>query len=407
MTQGLFRIEISSYNFPARFVGKMLSKILHVFLYFITCCGLQSCSTTNRTRTRTENEQDLEGGVRLDPIADPEEERSHEASSGLNWFGGRSKRGMDYSVTTDPRQRRETRRCSWFRRDKISPSLLPVAGEDLADKSDVNRQKSKEKGKRLDVSSVQDANDEIVLGLFETKDSFSERQNSALALRTFATCARLNASFMRQTAWTPTTESECDSNGAACSSNSQREAKARQSVWSRITFAWNVVRRRIFDAGARFTLTCDEGFPSTSTKTNDNGISDDKKERPKMYSEHKKSAKRFLEAGKFKSKGLRSSRSTSRKPVAIQKLGENESTSFDRDLYMRINKLTVTHDIRQSSLSDPFFVQEGVVIKSDVPVTYITINSQGTDEGSSNEDKPRLKNFFGRFTRKAGIFDSN
>ena len=385
----------------------MLSKILHVFLYFITCCGLQSCSTTNRTRTRTENEQDLEGGVRLDPIADPEEERSHEASSGLNWFGGRSKRGMDYSVTTDPRQRRETRRCSWFRRDKISPSLLPVAGEDLADKSDVNRQKSKEKGKRLDVSSVQDANDEIVLGLFETKDSFSERQNSALALRTFATCARLNASFMRQTAWTPTTESECDSNGAECSSNSQREAKARQSVSSRITFAWNVVRRRIFDSGARFTLTCDEGFPSTSTKTNDNGISDDKKERPKMYSEHKKSAKRFLEAGKFKSKGLRSSRSTSRKPVAIQKLGENESTSFDRDLYMRINKLTVTHDICQSSLSDPFFVQEGAVIKSDVPVTYITINSQGTDEGSSNEDKPRLKNFFGRFTRKAGIFDSN
>ena len=385
----------------------MLSKILHVFLYFITCCGLQSCSTTNRTRTRTENEQDLEGGVRLDPIADPEEERSHEASSGLNWFGGRSKRGMDYSVTTDPRQRRETRRCSWFRRNKISPSFLPVAGEDLADKSDVNRQKSKEQGKRLDVSSVQDANDEIVLGLFETKDSFSERQNSALALRTFATCARLNASFMRQTAWTPTTESECDSNGAECSSNSQREAKARQSVSSRITFAWNVVRRRIFDSGARFTLTCDEGFPSTSTKTNDNGISDDKKERPKMYSEHKKSAKRFLEAGKFKSKGLRSSRSTSRKPVAIQKLGENESTSFDRDLYMRINKLTVTHDIRQSSLSDPFFVQEGVVIKSDVPVTYITINSQGTDEGSSNEDKSRLKNFFGRLTRRAGIFDSN
>ena len=385
----------------------MLSKILHVFLYFITCCGLQSCGTTNRTRTRTENEQDLEGGVRLDPIADPEEERSHEASSGLNWFGGISKRGMDYSVTTDPRQRRETRRCSWFRRNKISPSFLPVAGEDLADKSDVNRQKSKEQGKRLDVSSVQDANDEIVLGLFETKDSFSERQNSALALRTFATCARLNASFMRQTAWTPTTESECDSNGAECSSNSQREAKARQSVSSRITFAWNVVRRRIFDSGARFTLTCDEGFPSTSTKTNDNGISDDKKERPKMYSEHKKSAKRFLEAGKFKSKGLRSSRSTSRKPVAIQKLGENESTSFDRDLYMRINKLTVTHDICQSSLSDPFFVQEGAVIKSDVPVTYITINSQGTDEGSSNEDKSRLKNFFGRLTRRAGIFDSN
>ena len=385
----------------------MLSKILHVFLYFITCCGLQSCSTTNRTRTRTENEQDLEGGVRLDPIADPEEERSHEASSGLNWFGGISKRGMDYSVTTDPRQRRETRRCSWFRRNKISPSFLPVAGEHLVDKADVNRQKTKEQGKRLYVSSVQDANDEIVLGLFETKDSFSERQNSALALRTFATCARLNASFMRQTAWTPTTESECDSNGAECSSNSQREAKARQSVSSRITFAWNVVRRRIFDSGARFTLTCDEGFPSTSTKTNDNGISDDKKERPKMYSEHKKSAKRFLEAGKFKSKGLRSSRSTSRKPVAIQKLGENESTSFDRDLYMRINKLTVTHDICQSSLSDPFFVQEGAVIKSDVPVTYITINSQGTDEGSSNEDKPRLKNFFGRFTRRAGIFDSN
>lgn len=175
----------------------MLSKILHVFLYFITCCGLQWCSTTNRTRTRTENEQDLEGGVRLDPIADPEEERSHEASSGLNWIGGRSKRGMDYNVTTDPRQRRETRLSSWFRRNKISPSFLPVAGEHLADKSDVNRQKSKEQGKRLDVSSVQDANDEIVLGLFETKDSFSERQNSALALRTFATCARLNANFMR------------------------------------------------------------------------------------------------------------------------------------------------------------------------------------------------------------------
>ena len=404
MRQGLFRTEICSYNFPARFVGKMLSKILHVFLYFITCCGLQSCSTTNRTRTRTENEQDLEGGVRLDPIADPEEERSHEASSGLNWFGGRSKRGMDYNVTTNPRQRRETRRCSWFRRNKISPSFLPVAGEHLADKSDVNRQKSKEQGQRLDVSSVQDANDEIVLGLFETKDSFSERQNSALALRTFATCARLNANFMRQTAWTPTTESECDSNSAACSSNNQREAKARQSVWSRITFAWNVFRRRIFDSGARFT-TCDEGFTGTSTERNDNGISDDKKQRPKMYSKHKKGAKRFVRAGKFNNKGLRSSRSTSRKPLAIQKLGENESTNFDRDLYLRINKLTVTHDICQSSLSDPFFVQEDAVIKSDVPVTYITINSQGTDKGSSNEDKHRLKNFFGRFKRRTGIFD--
>ena len=282
---------------------------------------------------------------------------------------------------------------------------MPVAGEHLADKSDVNRQKSKEQGKRLDVGSVQDANDEIVLGLFETKDSFSERQNSALALRTFATCARLNANFMRQTAWTPTTESECDSNGAACSSNSQREAKARQSVWSRITFAWNVVRRRIFDAGARFTLKHDEGFPGTSTKRNDNGISDDKKQRPKMYSKHKKGAKRFVRAGKFNNKGLRSSRSTSRKPLAIQKLGENESTNFDRDLYLRINKLTVTHDICQSSLSDPFFVQEGAVIKSDVPVTYITINSQGTDKGSPNEDKHRLKNFFGRFKRRTGIFD--
>lgn len=385
----------------------MLSKILHVFLYFITCCGLQSCSTTSRTRTRTENEQDIEGGVRLDPIADPEEEHSYEASSGLNWFGGRSKRGMGYNVTMDPRQRKVTRRCSWFRRNKISPSFLPVAWEHLADKSDENRQKSKEQGKRLDVmiSSVQDANDEIVLGLFETKDSFSERQNSALALRTFATCARLNASFMRQTAWTPTTESEGDSNGAECSSNSQREAKARQSVWSRITFAWNVVRRRIFDAGARFTLKYDEGFPGTSTERNDKGISDDKKERLKMYSEHKKGAKSFLRVGKFNNKGLRCSRSTSRKPVAIQKLGENESTNFDRDLYMRINKLTVTHGICQSSLSDPFFVQEGAVIKSDVPVTYITINSQGADKGSSNEDKPRLKNFFGRFMRRTGIFD--
>ena len=360
----------------------MLSRILHVLLYYITCCGLQSCST-NRTRTRTENEQDLEGGIRVDPIADPEEERSYGASSGLNWSGGRSKRGMDYNVTTDPRQRRGTRRCSWFPRNKISPSFLPVAGEHLADKSDVNRQKSKEQGKMLDVSSVQDANDEIVLGLFETKDSFSERQNSALALRTFATCARLNASFMRQTAWTPTTESEGDSNGAECSSNSQREAKARQSVWSRITFAWNLVRRRIFDAGARFTFKCDEGFPGTSTERNDNGISDDKKERQKMYSEHKKGARSFLRVGKFNNKGLRSSRLTSRKPVPIQKVGENESTTFDRDLYMRINKLTVTHDICQSSLSDPFFVQEGAVIKSDVPVTYIAINLQGhcTDKG--------------------------
>lgn len=384
----------------------MLSKILHAFLYFITCCGLQSRSTTNRTRTRTENEQDLEGGVRLDPIADPEEERSYEASFGLNWSGGRSKRGMDYKVTMDPRQRRVTRRCSWFRRNKISPSFLSVVGEHLADKSNVNRQKRKEQSKRLDVSSVQDANDEIVLGLFETKDSFLERQNSALALRTFATCARLNANFMRHTAWTPTTEAEGDSNGAACSSKTHREAKARQSVWSRITFAWNVVRNRIFNADTRFSLKCDEGFvPGTSTEGNDNGTPDDKKERPKMYSKHKKGAKRFLRAGKFNTKGLRSSRSTSRKPVAIQKFGENESTNFDRDLYMRINELTVSHDVCQSSLSDPFFIQEDAVITSDVPVTFITINSQGTDKESSNEDKPRLKNFFGRLTRRTGIFD--
>ena len=166
-----------------------------------------------------------------------------------------------------------------------------------------------------------------------------------------------------------------------------------------------MVRRRIFDAGARFTLKHDEGFPDTSTKRNDNGISDDKKQRPKMYSKHKNGAKRFVRADKFNNKGFRSSRSTSRKPVAIHKLGVNESTNFDRDLYLRINKLTVTHDICQSSLSDPFFVHEGAVIKSDVPVTYITINSQGTDKGSSNEDKHRLKNFFARFKYRTGIFD--
>ena len=334
----------------ANLVRKMLSRILYIFLNFVTCCGLGSCG--NLSQARGKNDQEVEGDIKLDSITDPEEEPSNGA--GYSQSGGKSKRRINYEVTVD-HNTRVARRWCWFRRNKIAPAFLPVVGEGVANLYTVSPQQND----ILDVKPVEIAtsNEDIVLDLSNTKDSFSERKNSALALQSFATCARLNANFMRKTAWAQTeSKNEGDER---CSSASQETAPSRSSISSKITsIAVDAFRNRISDVSAGFVRTHAENDPGTM-KGKSSTVPDRKVEKDNWdFKNTKKGVKKLFRSGKLTKRTLSSSKTILSKPVAIQKLEENDSTTFDRDLYMRINKLTISHDTCQSSSHDPFFVQE-------------------------------------------------
>ena len=49
-----------------------------------------------------------------------------------------------------------------------------------------------------------------------------------------------------------------------------------------------------------------------------------------------------------------------------------EEMTFDRDLYMPINNLTVMHDTRQFALRDPFLIHEDIPTLREVPIDYFT-----------------------------------
>lgn len=101
-----------------------------------------------------------------------------------------------------------------------------------------------------------------------------------------------------------------------------------------------------------------------------------------------------------KSRKGNSSKVTRHEPVrGIQELGENDST-FDRDLYMQVNNLAVTHDTCQSVSRDPFFIQEEIPTLSEVPMDYLAINLGEEDCWKCTKKKSRCSAFLARFKRR-------
>lgn len=380
-----------------RSFDKMFSRVLYFFLYFVTCGPLEA--VRNRSRARSSQVEGEEGGdIQLDPIAEPEEQHSYEPGSSQS--GTRSRRALIYDVNMEHRVR-VTRCGCWFPRNRIVP-IFPLAAEKGA--AGIYAVKSEGSRRRDDSSndrSAETSNKHIVLGFAETKDEFSARKNSALALQSFATCARLNANYMRKVAWAPT-DDENDS-GEGCSSDSQGARPSKTSFSSKISFAWNVLRKRVSGARAEAVRAPTENKgneASTIFKRKSKKHQDDFRSTQEKSKHKNRGAQKLFRTGESKKTASDPSKSTSSKPVAIQKMEENDSTSFDRDLYMRINKLTVSHDISNSISRDPFFVQEDVPTLSEVPITYLTINSGEDSKADSTEGKPLPKSFFSRFKIK-------
>ena len=367
----------------------MISRLLYFFFYFVTCGLLEAVSS--RSQRRGEHAQQQEGDIKLDKISDPEEEQCYGAGCSSQ-SDGKSERAIIYDVNME-HNTRVTRCGCLFRRNKIAPLPLPMVNEGVADLYTVDA-----RDENVDDKLNENTNENIALDFSGKKDSFSAKKNSALALQSFATCARLNANFMRKTAWVPSEDE--DGNGEGCSSNNQETPPPRPFFPSKILFVWNALRKRMSDGGAtRMVPGNSQGKLSTS-KDKANSISKPEvkmtKEDPQCSHEtstrKKRGIKKVLRAGKSKK-----TTSNSFKPGAIQlrKRRENDSTTFDRDLYMNINKLTVFDDAGQSSSLDPFFVPE------DVPTAYLTINLGEDSQGGAGETKPyKVKNFFSRCKQK-------
>ena len=96
-----------------------------------------------------------------------------------------------------------------------------------------------------------------------------------------------------------------------------------------------------------------------------------------------------------------SSTKTNNKPFhGIQELGGDDST-LDRDLYMKINNLTVTHDTGQFALRYPFLVQEDIATSSEVPIDYFTMILEEEDSPKEQGKKKfQWLSFLARLKRK-------
>ncbi|KAJ7380200.1 hypothetical protein OS493_010912 [Desmophyllum pertusum] len=312
----------------------------------------------------------------LDTIITVEEESCQDASGRSS--RGKVKRGKNYDINVSETRRR--RRRGWFRRNKIAPADLSTAEEG---RSGTNGRKHGAEPEIFENKPVEASNDHVILGFSETKDTFMQRQNGALALQSFATCARLNENFMRRTAWNP--NEICDG-----STSDNQTTASGPSFSTKMSNAWKGFKRGISRRGSRVTAEGEAG-PSKEKareKTND---STDNNPKPRIQ----ESRKYF----RRKSKKGNSSKMPRNEPVGIQELGEDDST-FDRDLYMQINNLAVTHDSCQVASRDPFFAQEEIPSLSEVPIDYLAMNLGEEDCWKSTKGKSRLSSFFARFKRR-------
>ena len=378
---------------------RMMTRFFCYFLYFVTCGLLEAVFSRLHTRGHGAREE-ASNDINLDAIADPEEEQSYGAA-GSSQPGGKSKRGMVYNVNVRHLPR-VTRCWCWFRSNKIVPVLLPAGREGVAGLYAANPRENRKPDDGAADDKSKDASSEIALDFSGMKDSFSMRKNSSLALQSFATCARLNANFMRKTTW-KAAENE-HRNGEGCStSDSTGTPSSRRSFLSKISFALNLIRKTISDGRTEGVVTASsEGKPRAS-KEQAGDLSKQEGNKTKVFPQSslekspqkKRSIRTVITAGKTKKRA-----SNSPKSSVIQSLGETDTNVFDRDLYMQINKLTVSHDACQSSSRNPFFVQADVPQLSEVPTAYLTFNLGQKSQESSNEKKTGSNSIFSRLQLK-------
>lgn len=278
-----------------------------------------------------------------------------------------------------------TRRRRWFRSNKIAPIVLPTAEEGPSGEgpSGTQGQQHGSKPEIFDNKPMEASDDHVVIDFCETQDSFLQRRNGALALQSFATCARLNENFMRKAAWTPKEVSDSDA------LDNEKASTSSASFPSKVSNAWKVFRRSI---SRRDSNVSAQGEPGTS-----GGNTSEGRETTQDPTDSKNSQTQF----RRKSKQGNSFKTTSSKPVhGIQELGEDDST-FDRDLYMQINKLAVTHDTGKFALRDPFLIQEDIPTLSEVPIDYLTTVLEDEDiRKSQSKKKSRWSGFLAAVKRR-------
>lgn len=344
----------------------MFSTQLCFFLYFINC-GLVEVTANQRNDRKTQVDQ-------LDTIAVEEESCQEDRRSSRQ----KCKKGKNYEANGTRGRRR-----GWFRRNKIAPIVLRTAEEGP---SGTQRRQHGSKPEIFDNKPIEASDDHVVIGFCETQDSFSQRKNGALALQSFATCARLNENFMRKAAWTPSEVSDSDA------LDNESATTRSVSFSSKVSNVWNIFRRSI---SRRESHVAAQGEAGTS-----GGHGNTSKERETTddpTAESKNSQKQF---GR-KSKEGNSSKMTSNEPLhGIQELGGDDST-FDRDLYMQINNLAVTYDTSKFALRDPFLVQEEIPTLSEVPIDYLT-TILGEEDGRKDQTKKksRWSDFLARVKRR-------
>ena len=370
---------------------KMISDIIFLFLYYVTCGLVEAISS--RLQSRSHDSREKENGLRLDAIADPEEVQSCNAR---NRRSRKSNRSTVYDVSNQDNAR-PLRWSRLLRTNKIAQLHLPANPRICyGDHGDAIVQNNRERSKSRTQDGNEGAsstNEKIALDFLREKDSFSERKNSALALQSFAMCARLNANFMSEVRVCSVPKSatkEGDSQGECsqgeCSSNSKDKPPAKQFVASR----FEMLRKRFLVRETKIDPTKEKDSTEAREKLQaqvQGPSSSSKKSKQKM-----KGIRNVFKLNRSKKQTCASD-----ELGAIQRQVESDSNTFDRDLYMRINKLTVCDDTGQSLALDPFLVQEKEPKLSEVPITYLTFNMGDEGNESSNKKKSRVKGLLARF----------
>lgn len=336
---------------------------MYLLLNFITCGSIEvTANQANGQETQV---------AQLDTIAVEEESGQEPRRSSR----GKCEKGKNYDVNVT-----RVRRRGWFRRNKIAPAVLSTAEEGPSGTQ------GGQHGVNLEIfenKPVEASDDHVLLGFCEAQDSFTRMQNGALALQSIATCARLNENFMRKAAWTPT-------EGSDSNVSDNQETTTKLSFSSKISNTWKGFKRSISRRDSHVTAKGEAGPSNENTH--------EAQEKTVNPRETKKGLRKLH--FRRKSRKGNSSKVTRHEPVrGIQELGENDST-FDRDLYMQVNNLAVTHDTCQSVSRDPFFIQEEIPTLSEVPMDYLAINLGEEDCWKCTKKKSRCSAFLARFKRR-------
>lgn len=348
----------------------MLSSKLYYFLCFITC-GLKEAFGLQNHEHETRVQQ-------LDTIAVEDEEIRRKPQCMSHSEGPRQKR---YDVNGV----RNRGIKYWFRRKKIAPAVLPSARQGPS-------RASCARGlcPIIEISEGQPdetSNDHIVLAFSETKDSLLQKQTSAQALQSFASCARLNENFMRKTTRMGVDNCVNDDN----TTNTQ-EIAFNSSFSSKIIATWKAFRQRISFRG---TQTTPDNAPCCR---NENESEARKNLAGNIDVERKLQG---VNSGKCcRRKSVKNSSTTNKKePVGSHRPGESDPI-FNRDLYMQVNNVVVTRASSQYTSSDPFLFPEETSTLSGLPLEYLYWRTNGKCDSQPTKRKSRLPGVLRKFKRK-------